>query len=362
MSKAAYSTLKAAWHLDKIQTIRDGGQAVPAQVQIIISDLCNQDCHFCAYRMSGGFSSEQFADEQGNKNPNRMIPTEKALEILSDCATLGVKAIQFTGGGEPTVHPSHLALFSAAQGFGLETSLVTNGVILRKGWEQVYPRMSWVRVSIDASSPDEYASVRNVSSLMYAKALGNLALLAGEIERQGRDCLLGAGYVITKENWEHLHEGVQAIKATGCHYVRLSAMFSTEGPAYYEGLHDAIRYEISRCKQLEDERFKIVDLFGDRIHDLEQHAPDYEFCGYQQFNCYIGGNLKVYRCCTTAYTHHGEVGDLKGQRFADWFYSQQKKDSYGNFDARSCMTCQFNGQNRVIAYLTGETPTHVNFV
>jgi hypothetical protein len=222
--------------------------------------------------------------------------------------------------------------------------------------------MAWVRVSVDASSPEEYAAVRRVSPLMYGKAMSSLARIAGEIDKVGSSCLLGAGFVVTRENWEHMNEGIAAIKATGCHYVRLSAMFSEKGADYYGGLIDAIRHEIERAKELEDERFKVVDLFGDRIHDLEQHAPDYDFCGYQQFNMYIGGNLKVYRCCTTAYTKHGEVGDLKDQRLVDWFYSQQKKDSYGQFNARSCMTCQFNGQNRVINYLTVETPTHVNFV
>src|SRR6185436_9951432 len=85
--------------------------------------------HNCAYRSSNGFSIEQFAGVNGEKNPNRKITTAKAIEILDDCGSLGVKAIQFTGGGEPTVHPDHLLIFEYAQNMGLETSLVTNGVL-----------------------------------------------------------------------------------------------------------------------------------------------------------------------------------------------------------------------------------------
>jgi MoaA/NifB/PqqE/SkfB family radical SAM enzyme len=362
VSNTAYSDLKAAWHTDKIATLRRGDQIVPAQVQLILSDLCNQDCHFCAYRMSGGFSTEQFADEQGNKNPRRRIQTSKALEILGDCAVLGVKAIQFTGGGEPTVHPDHLDLFKYAQEMGMETSLVTNGIILRPGWESVYPQMSWIRVSVDAGSAEEYARVRRTSAASYDKVLENIEQIAHEIASSGSTCLLGVGYVITRENWQDLYEGVARLKETGAHNVRLSAMFSKEGSAYYDGIHESIRREVARCKELESSAFQVIDLFGDRIADLEQHAPDYDFCGYQQFNCYIGGNLKVYRCCTTAYTLHGEVGDLKDQRFADWFYSQSKKDKYKDFCARSCDVCQFNSKNRTIEYLVGETPLHVNFV
>ena len=42
-----YSTLKAAYHIEKISRLRDGLQIVPSHVQLIISDLCNQNCHFC---------------------------------------------------------------------------------------------------------------------------------------------------------------------------------------------------------------------------------------------------------------------------------------------------------------------------
>lgn len=361
MTTSAYSDLKAAWHLDKIGEMRLGRQTVPSQVQLILSDLCNQDCHFCSYRMSNGFSSEQFG-EDGNMNPNRKITTFKALEILDDCASLGVKAIQFTGGGEPTVHPDHLPIFLYAQSRGMETSLVTNGVLFREGWEQILPRMKWVRVSVDASNANEYAAVRRVKPELYERVLDNITALAHEIKMQGTDCLLGVGYVITRENWSDAYEGVLRIRATGAANVRLSAMFSTEGASYYDGVYDNIKAEIERIKELATDEFSVVDLFGDRIADLVQHAPDYEFCGYQQFNCYIGGNLRVYRCCTTAYTQHGEVGDLTHQTLASWFYSKQKKDAYDSFDARSCSTCQFNGKNRVINYLVQIDPTHVNFV
>jgi MoaA/NifB/PqqE/SkfB family radical SAM enzyme len=362
VTTSAYSDLKAAWHLDKIEELRRGHQVVPAQVQLILSDLCNQDCHFCAYRATGGFSTEQFAGEYGEKNPNRKIPTKKAVEIIDDCASLGVKAIQFTGGGEPTVHPDHLLLFEYAQNLGLETSLVTNGVLFRDGWENVLPKMKWVRISIDAGSAAEYAAVRRVKPEFYATALSHVAMLAAEIKQQGTYCVLGVGYVVTRENWADAYEGVALIRAAGAHNVRLSAMFSTEGASYYEGVYDDIKAEIERIKTLATDEFDVVDLFGDRISDLVQHSPDYEFCGYQQFNCYIGGNLRVYRCCTTAYTKHGEVGDLTNQRFASWFYSQQKQDAYAQFNARTCNTCQFNGKNRVISYLIDAEPTHVNFV
>jgi len=77
---------------------------------------------------------------------------------------------------------------------------------------------------------------------------------------------------------------------------------------------------------------------------------------------YIGGDLRIYRCCSTAYTKHGEVGDLTHQRFIDWFHSEQKHAAYGDFKATSCQVCQFNQKNRAIVDAIHPAPAHVNFV
>lgn len=360
MSQAAYSDLKTAWHLDRIASLRRGEQVVPSQVHFIISDLCNHDCHFCAYRMSGGFSTEQFADAEGNKNPTRMIPKAKCLEILEDLQSLGVRAVQFTGGGEPTVHPDHLEIFQKALDLGLDCALVTNGFLLRDGWADVLPRFKWIRVSVDAGSAAVYSAVRKLTERAYARTLANVAKLASATSASG--CLLGVGYVVTQENWRDLVPACKTFRELGVPYVRLAAMFSAEGSEYYKGIHGGVREAVFEAKALETESFSVVDLFGDRISDLNLGSPDYEFCGYQQFCTYIGGDQKVYRCCTTAYTKHGEIGDLTGQRYRDWFASEQKKQAIGSFDARSCRVCQFNGKNKTINYMVSQEPMHVNFV
>ncbi len=106
----------------------------------------------------------------------------------------------------------------------------------------------------------------------------------------------------------------------------------------------------------------MIDLFGDRVQDLVAKSPDYEFCGYQHFCSYIGGDLNVYRCCNTAYNKLGLVGSLKEQSFKEFWESNKKKEKYSNFKASSCSRCQFNNRNELILYALDSNPTHVNFV
>lgn len=351
-----YSSLKAAWHLEKIARLRDGLQIIPGHVQLIISDLCNQNCHFCAYRMDGGFSTEQFGEmKEGEliKNPNRRIPKDKAIEILEDCVSVGVKAVQFTGGGEPTAHPDHIEIFDHAKRWGLKTGLVTNGFVMRE--PEVLANMDWVRISLDAGTAETYEAVRE--SKGFDKVLSNISALVAF----DTPCVIGVGFVVTRENWEEIYKACKVANDLGVKYIRLAAMFSEEGSDYYKLIKTEIEESIKYIKEWRFDNTKIVDLFSHRINDLDQGSPKHSFCGYQNFTVYIGGDQKVYRCCTTSYTKHGEVGDLKKQTFKEWLTSWEKEEAYTKFDARSCHHCQFHSANEIINYLVNE-PTHVDFV
>lgn len=360
----AYSELKGAWHLDRIEAMRSGRSVIPVEIQLILSDLCNHDCFFCAYRASDGLSSEQFGEKRSdgtiNHNPSRMILAAKASEIIRDAASLGVKSIVFTGGGEPTVHPDHMMLFEEALDLGLSCSLNTNGDVLRPGWNEVWPRMEYVRFSVDAGTDAEYSEIRKVPSGRYEKVLRHLANLVNSCEVKESSCVVGAGYVVTPENWKNLDEGVRRIKDTGAKYVRMASMQTLRGQAAYPddtwALAKSSVAEVS-ARHSSDE-FAVVDLFdsamGKRMTDPR--------CGFQELVAYIGANLKVYRCCYTAYTSLGEVADLAEKSLREWVTGQEKDAIYRGFDARSCLTCPLEGKNRVINYLTEPSPLHVNFI
>jgi cyclic pyranopterin phosphate synthase len=365
-----YSTSKAAWHPDRIEAMRRGEQAAPVELQLIISDLCNHDCHWCAYRASDGLSSEGFGglDLKGNQthNPHRMIATPKVMEILDDAYVMGVKSVIFTGGGEPTVHPDHIGLFKYALDLGLEASLNTNGNLLRTGWERVLPRLTYIRFSVDAANATEHSQTRRIGLSAYSTVLYNLTHLCAEVKRQGSPCVIGAGYVVTPEGYVNIRDGIKNIRDTGASYVRLASLQSTKGMSIYPEI-ERVRATLADAKaELETPDFQVVNLFDAAFG---KRMPD-PFCGFEEIVTYVGANLKVYRCCYVAYTPLGECGDLANMRFRDWFESEEKRKSFEKFDARSCTVCPLYLKNEEITRIvrapsyeapTGTPPVHVNF-
>lgn len=360
----AYSPLKVYWHRDRLDAIARGNVPAPSQVQLIISDLCNQDCSFCAYRMSGNLSNELFgvvkADGTINNNPNRMIPYEKIVEILEDAAKMGVKAIQLTGGGEPTVHPQFEQVVEKCYELGLEVGLVTNGVKLTPRLIDLLMNATWVRVSVDASNADSYVSIRRVPVLHYTRVWDNIRALAERKVATKSNVTIGVGFVVTKDNYREVIATASQARTAGADNLRISAVFQPDDEKYFESFYDIASKLCDTATALNCDTFQVVNMFGDRLSDLELKYPDYEFCGYQQFNTYIGADLNVYRCCVLAYNNRGIIGSLKNQTFANLWATDAPKAFHG-FNASECPRCQFNNKNReIIRALI--PPPHVNFV
>jgi Fe-coproporphyrin III synthase len=363
-----YSPLKVFHHQEQLDQLRHGEQPVPRQVQLIISDLCNQDCGFCAYRTSGYSSNQLFTEGAklasfGHNNPVRMIPYEKVLEILDDCVTMGIPAIQLTGGGEPSAHPRFNDILAAVLERGLDLALVTNGVNLNDTSLIHLAKAKWVRVSIDAGTKDTYCKVRNVSGVHWFKVWDNLQQLCQlrDLEHK-HDLIVGVGFVVTKDNYWEIVQCARLAKQAGVNNLRISAVFQDEGDAYFQPFYQDAQRLCRAAAESANSRFKVFDLFGDRVEDLHQQSPDYSFCGYQHFTTYIGGDLNVYRCCVLAYNERGKLGSLKGQRFIDLWNSQAKQESMSGFNAHDCPKCMFNEKNRTILYALDPEPRHVNYV
>ncbi len=360
-----YSPYKIVHHPKRLADLRAGRQPTPLQVQLIISDLCNHSCNFCAYRLEGYTSNQHFGTkdpvtEVVNNNPNRMIPYEKCLEILDDCVELGIPAIQITGGGEPTVHPKATEIFCAVLERNLDLAVVTNGTLVPDKMLKPLSRATWLRVSIDAGNANTYAWTRKVPSSFFKKTWDNIRRIA---EAKSEKTILGVGFVVTPDNHDEIYKCAELAKESGADNFRISAAFTQDDYEYHKPHFEAAAAMARRVvADFSTARFKIFNLFDERINDLKQQRPDYSFCSYMNLNVYIGGDLKLYRCCTTAYNDQGEYGSISGKRFKDVWESTAKKEDFKKFDASSCARCMFNNKNRFVNYVISPDAVHVNYI
>ena len=368
-----YSLHKVRWHPQTIESLQAGQVSPPIHVQLIISDFCNHDCEFCAYRLNGYSSNELFQEEEGQslqaRNPMRMIGTEKVYEILDDCRELGVKAIQFTGGGEPTMHPDFTAILRYAQQLGMDTALVTNGSQLRQAMREVVLSCQWVRISVDAGSSETYARIRRVGKNEWYRMADRVQALVYERNIRQASLTIGVGFVATPTNWEELYTAVEQFRAWGVDNVRLGVAFNPEGSTPYAPFRQPLIEQVERAvRDFQTDTFTISSRIEERLAELDQGPPTQRRCLAQQVIAYIGGDLHLYRCCVLGYNSHGLLGSLEHERFKDLWPRVAAK--MARFDGRTCERCQFTELNHVLAgaaagtikTCSGDPPLHVNFV
>lgn len=362
-----YSADKILHHLHVVEDFRAGRQPMPVHVEIVISDLCNQDCGFCAYRMSGYTVNELFKvidpiTGKENHNPNRMIPWEKIQEIIADCQEMGVKAIQITGGGEPTVHPKCRETVDEILANGIQVGLVTNCLRWSDALTQSMMPASWMRVSIDAGCAETYASIRRTNASNFSKVVSNIENICALRDRTGSRLHVGVGFVITKENWSEVAVAARIARNAGVNSFRISAMLQSEGDSYFADFIRSAAEEARNACALSTPSFIVVNNLGDRVQDLAQGSPDYTTCYFQHVTTFIGGDMNVYRCCNQAYNDRGMIGSVASQRFIDLWGSEQKRKAFDDFDAHGCDRCQFNRKNKSIASIVESNIEHANFV
>ena len=91
-----YTRMKIFHFRDKLESLpRESGLTLaPLHIRIKPTNRCNHSCSYCAYR------AEELQLGRDMKLQD-FIPREKMLEIVDDIAAMGVKAVTFSGGGDP---------------------------------------------------------------------------------------------------------------------------------------------------------------------------------------------------------------------------------------------------------------------
>ena len=93
-------------HPQRLSNYLQGKDIVPLTLDIDLTNRCNSNCPACA-----GFRQSQ----------KEILKLGVIKRLLDDANRIRVKAVVFTGGGEPTLHPGLIELLELASEWGLET-------------------------------------------------------------------------------------------------------------------------------------------------------------------------------------------------------------------------------------------------
>lgn len=195
------STEKLALYPKKLLSLVDGGvdYTYPISVPISLTGACNQDCRWCSDRLI----RERYPDR---------LTREVLRNLFQDLSWGGTEGIVLEGGGEPTLSPLFLYAVSDAVSYGLRVGVITNGTRTLPEW--LYGQLDWIRISLDASTEEEYGKFKGRPD--------DYGLVLANIERAARHCrLVGVGYLICRGNHSRLIDVAALLTSCGVDHLHL---------------------------------------------------------------------------------------------------------------------------------------------
>ena len=349
-----YSNLKAFAFPEQIQAFKDENLAAPVHVRIKPINHCNHDCWYCAYRVS----NLQLGEDMDLKE---LISGDKMHKIADDLINMNVKAVTFTGGGEPLIYKPLPDIIEKLASGGIKVGSLSNGSNLKGRVADSFAKYAtWIRVSLDAWDGPSYAKARNVSVNAFDKLMSNMR----KFSDRKSNCELGSSFIIDKKNASHIYEIVSKLKSVGVGHVKLAGVVvsndGAENNKYHKDIKLLVRREIDRAIELSDSSFKVLDHY----HDLdERFQRSYTACPTIQFTPVIGADCVVYTCQDKAYTEGGKLGSIKDVSFKEfWFSIENNNKCFSINPSAHCKhNCANHQKNKVITDFINTDNNHIVF-
>lgn len=352
-----YTKMKVFHFKDKIDSLPKEVDSIlpPIHIRIKPTNVCGHNCWYCAYKAD----NLQLGKDMVIKD---YIPKEKMLEIIDDIVEIGVKAVTFSGGGDPFFYPYILDMVKKLSQTSVRFASLTNGSRLQGEVAEVFAHHgTWLRVSIDGWDDESYAKYRGVKVGEFTKVMKNLE----NFKKLGGKCYLGISLIVDRENAAHIYEFIGRLKNIGVSSVKICpCIVSNEGGEnndYHQPIFDPVKESTQKAiADFSDEHFEIFDSY----HALDdKFKKEYNWCPYLQILPVIGADLNIYPCQDKAYNlDEGLVGSIKNQRFKEFWFSDKCKFFKINPFKVCNHHCVANEKNKILLEYLDADSEHLGFV
>lgn len=344
---------KLMYHAEHLSLWSQGKDIYPIYIEIALSGTCNHRCIFCAL-------------DYLNYQPN-ILNTKILKKFISDAAKGGIKSVMFAGEGEPLLHKDIAGLIRFTKERNIDVAVTTNGVLLNKHpLKDILKDLSWLRVSLNASTPKSYSSIHRTSPRDFDTVLNNLRAAVKIRQDEKYNCTIGAQFLLLAQNYKEAESLARLLAKIGIDYLIVKPY--SQHPLSKNRLKDTVNYQSllrleNKLKRFSTNKFKII--FRRHTMDKLIENKPYKRCLGLPFWSYLDARGNLYACSSFLGNKKFCYGNINEQDFeAIWEGKnrQRIKKMMRDWDTLNCRdVCRLDEINRYLWQLK-IPPKHVNFI
>ncbi len=339
--------------MDRLYDAKSGKRIAPIYVRIKPTNKCNHDCYYCHYK-SPYLELDQY-------KPDDEIPREKMIETIGEFGKIGVKAVTFSGGGEPLLYPYIEETMEHVLGENIDLSIITNGSLLAGRKAELLANAKWVRISEESGCAETYSKIRGVGKGAFDVMCDNIANFASI---KNANCELGVNYVIGPQNYNEVFKAGKLMQDLGVNHIKYTALISNDVEKEHEPFKKLVIEQINDLIKSKNDDFRVINLYEKDFESCAVFGRQYDFCGIKDFVTVLAANSKVYYCHDKAYLSDGEVGDISGKTFSDMWFSDETTEKFKAFNPKELCKhhCVYDDRNNLLNDFYNLSEQHVNFI
>lgn len=334
---AVLNRFKSNWkiklHTEWLGDYLAGNKTYPICLEIDPSNKCPLNCIYCCWI------------KLRKKNPG--MPSSPTLDnLVAQAKSLGVKAIIWTGGGEPLASPATVGAIEFAKKIGLDNGLFTNAVLMDEAAARSLAKsLDWIRFHVSGSNSKYYAQVHRVPEEIFDKACRNISFFS-KINKSKVNS--GIGVAINRSNFEATKKLPYLAYNLGLEYFQGKLDLWEAGKDSYIGWWNSeVIPHFERVEKKLTGKLK-VHVFNDPV----TRKTDVAYCHAHRIITAITADGRVAFCKMRRDQKRTSIGNSRKNSLRDIFDSQRHQKIANKIKPETCSIlasfCPYRATNEVI--------------
>jgi len=342
---------KLLYHLDILNAWTKGKDFYPIYVGLSPSSCCNFKCCFCAYSYL----------------PKKSVFLTKAVvhKALKEFKEMGVKAIFYSGEGEPFMNKSLPEMIVDTYENSIDAAVNTNGLLLTKSIaKNIVDKLTFIRFSVNAGDSASYKNIHGCNKNVFEIVMNNIADVVKFRNEKKAKTTIGIQSLLLKENINTMINLARILKKIKVDYLAIKPFLKHPDIDFNDDV-DICEYEtiMKRLESISTKTFKVIIR---RNAFNRNKARNYEHCLSVPFMAEIDSSGDIYPC--GPYLGHSEFvyGNIYKNSFKEIWNSEKCREVKDyiitKLDVSKCMpNCRNDAVNRFLWQLKNP-PEHINFI